>query len=158
MGAILLIPCGGHLFMGRQCSEEGPSDKCSTTDNGYYNRFNSISNQDSQLSLKSIRQHTAVSLYIYPCILRITYSREFSKLSNKAVTIYYTLLAGFVHSNNSVSMVLDVTYAYGIKYRSSLFVGALDGFVYALPSLIEEEDIITEVSSASCCDCYIRVF
>ena len=31
--------------------------------------------------------------------------------------------------------------------RSSLFVGELGGFVYALPSLIEEEDIITEVSS-----------
>ena len=31
--------------------------------------------------------------------------------------------------------------------RSSLFVGELNGFVYALPSLIEEEDILTEVSS-----------
>ena len=28
--------------------------------------------------------------------------------------------------------------------------------MYALPSLIEEEDIITEVSSESYCDCYIR--
>ena len=45
-----------------------------------------------------------------------------------------------------LSMVLDLTYTlYGLMIRSSLFVGALDDFVYALPSLIEEEDIITEV-------------
>ena len=42
--------------------------------------------------------------------------------------------------------------------RSSLFVGALEGFVYALPSLIEEEDIITEVSSRCYSDCCIGMF